>query len=212
MKNADKSAGQNKSPTVTATSQAKASFFASQETNKQPPNPIRSASMDNVLMSNDKTDDAFASNLENCSHGSSLMLKSPPKTSEWRNEWLAKNEEILRSLSDLDMSKESEDKPEEDEEFEPEPDRVNCRPDWAQPTAVKRKKKREVFVDRLRTKSPEAELRPPSQNTDSASSSMSSPSSPSKDSKEEKADKEMSEKIRTGKNKIKVTKIYFILI
>ncbi|XP_012270430.1 uncharacterized protein LOC105694386 isoform X2 [Orussus abietinus] len=122
--------------------------------------------------------------------------RSPPKTSEWRNEWLAKNEEILRNASDSKPPRESETGAKK-EVF-----RVDSRPDWAKPCVdtVKRKENRVEERRQDRTRSPDTELRPPSGDTDSASSSMSSPSSPSKDSKEEKADKEVSEKIQTGRN------------
>ncbi|XP_066586440.1 neurabin-1 isoform X2 [Prorops nasuta] len=122
-------------------------------------------------------------------------VRSPPKTSEWRNEWLAKNDEILKNTADLKSPKDMK------TEVKKEMVRTEPRPDWAKPcvNTVKRKdySNEERKVD---SRSPETELRPPSGGTDSASSSMSSPSSPSKDSKEEKADKEMSEKFQTGRN------------
>lgn len=112
--------------------------------------------------------------------------KTPPKTSEWRNEWLAKNDEILKTASSM-FNLDTNPLGKNDDVVRPDP-----RPDWARPSADV------VVVGNKRSKSPEAtSLRPPSR-TDSVASSMSSPSSPSKDSKEEKADKEIPEKIQTG--------------
>lgn len=129
-------------------------------------------------------------------------IHSPAKTSEWRNEWLAKNDEILKRTVDLrDVKSPSREALEaEMTRGEVAVTRPDPRPDWARPNAnVKRK---EMTSDDKRTeqiRSPESELGLPfSAGTDSASSSMSSPSSPSKDSKEEKAEKEMSEKHQTG--------------
>ncbi|XP_014606531.1 PREDICTED: uncharacterized protein LOC106788096 isoform X9 [Polistes canadensis] len=124
-------------------------------------------------------------------------IRSPPKTSEWKNEWLAKNDEILKKAADLRSSRDA-----LDAEIKNEVIRTDPRPDWAKPYTNTTKRK-DVLLEEKRTeisKSPEADLRPPSRGTDSASSSMSSPSSPSKDSKEEKADREMSEKFQAGRN------------
>ena len=159
--------------------------------------PTRSVSMDNVIscgsVSKARKDDYL--DIPEYSNYPSNASKSPPKTSEWKNEWIAKNEEILKSVTDLTSSKEV-----LDEEFNNEVVRMDSRPDWAKPCVdtVKRKDGIIAEVKKERVRSPEGELRPPSRNTDSASSSMSSPSSPSKDSKEEKADKEMSEKTQSG--------------
>ncbi|KAG7205372.1 hypothetical protein KM043_007369 [Ampulex compressa] len=124
------------------------------------------------------------------------VIRSPPKTSEWRNEWLAKNEEILKKAADLKCSRENLDTDTKGEIPKPDP-----RPDWARPHANIARRKDNAIEDRRaeNSRSPDSELRPPSRGTDSASS-MSSPSSPSKDSKEEKADKEMSEKFQAGHN------------
>ena len=162
------------------------------------PIPTRSASMDNVisigLQSKAKKDDRL--DIPEYSNYPSNISRSPPKTSEWKNEWIAKNEEILKSVADLKLSQESLHK----EELNNEVVKTDSRPDWAKPCidTVKRKGAAVEAKKVERTRSPESELRPPSINTDSASSSMSSPSSPSKDSKEEKAEKEVSEKIQTG--------------
>ncbi|XP_035718945.1 uncharacterized protein LOC118440259 isoform X2 [Vespa mandarinia] len=124
-------------------------------------------------------------------------IRSPPKTSEWKNEWLAKNDEILKKAADLKSSRDA-----LDVEIKNEVIRTDPRPDWAKPYTNTTKRK-DVLLEEKRTeatKSPESDLRPPSRGTDSASSSMSSPSSPSKDSKEEKADREMSEKFQAGRN------------
>ncbi|XP_015171033.1 PREDICTED: uncharacterized protein LOC107063641 isoform X1 [Polistes dominula] len=124
-------------------------------------------------------------------------IRSPPKTSEWKNEWLAKNDEILKKAADLRSSRDA-----LDAEIKNEVIRTDPRPDWAKPYTNTTKRK-DVLLEEKRTeisKSPESDLRPPSRGTDSASSSMSSPSSPSKDSKEEKADREMSEKFQAGRN------------
>ncbi|XP_076282693.1 protein phosphatase 1 regulatory subunit spinophilin isoform X3 [Lasioglossum baleicum] len=124
-------------------------------------------------------------------------IRSPPKTSEWRNEWLAKNDEILKKAADLKNSREMLDTDGKNEVVRPDP-----RPDWAR-SCINTVRKKDNSTDERKiesSKSPDPELRPPSGGTDSASSSMSSPSSPSKDSKEEKADKEMSEKIQAGRN------------
>lgn len=118
-------------------------------------------------------------------------VRAPPKTSEWRNVWLAKNDEILKNVAELKATSGSGDVIE----------RTSSRPDWAKPhvdleTTIGGESKRIQQFERA--KSPENELRPPSACTDSASSSMSSPSSPSKDSKEEKAEKELPEKFQYG--------------
>lgn len=107
-------------------------------------------------------------------------VKAPPKTSEWKNVWLATNEEILKNVNELKGDVE----------------RASSRPDWAKPqpdeiiSCIGISGNEKIKIEA------ENELRPPSVGTDSASSSMSSPSSPSKDSKEEKADKELPEKIQ----------------
>ncbi|XP_071650272.1 uncharacterized protein Spn isoform X4 [Temnothorax longispinosus] len=157
--------------------------------------PVRSASMDNILTRRE-SDLLEAPECFNCPPS---PIHSPAKTSEWRNEWLAKNEEILKRTVDLrDLKTSSREALEAElrgDVIKPDP-----RPDWARPNA---NAKRKETVDDKKTeliRSPESELGLPSAGTDSASSSMSSPSSPSKDSKEEKAEKEMSEKHQTGRN------------
>lgn len=155
--------------------------------------PTRSASMDNILTRRE-SDLLEAPEYFNCPPS---PIHSPAKTSEWRNEWLAKNDEILKRTVDPKTS------PREALESELRGDavRTDPRPDWARPNA--NAKRKETAADDKRidlTRSPESELGLPSAGTDSASSSMSSPSSPSKDSKEEKAEKEMSEKHQTGRN------------
>ncbi|XP_048510097.1 uncharacterized protein LOC105690282 isoform X3 [Athalia rosae] len=129
----------------------------------------------------------------------SCPLKSPPKTSEWKNEWLAKNDEILKNADiDSHLTKDN-----FDQEVKCiEKIRSESRPDWAKPSLDTVKRKEDINGSRKldRSKSPESELRPSSACTDSASSGMSSPSSPSKDSKEEKADKEILEKNQKGRN------------
>lgn len=124
-------------------------------------------------------------------------LRSPPKTSEWKNEWLAKNDEILKS-ADLDSQQPIENL--DDDLKCVEKVRSDSRPDWAKPNIDTTKRKEDVNGSKKvdRSKSPDTELRPSSACTDSASSGMSSPSSPSKDSKEEKADKEVLEKNQKG--------------
>lgn len=153
----------------------------------------RSVSMDNILTRRE-SDLLEAPEYFNCPPS---PIHSPAKTSEWRNEWLAKNDEILKRTVDLRDLKTSS-KEALETELRNEVTRPDSRPDWARPNA----KRKETIVDDKRTelmRSPESELGLPSAGTDSASSSMSSPSSPSKDSKEEKAEKEMSEKHQTGK-------------
>lgn len=117
-------------------------------------------------------------------------VHAPPKTSEWRNVWLAKNEEILKNVSELKGSADV-------------VERTSSRPDWAKPQVDEIISSTD-FRKIERTKTPENELRPPSVGTDSASSSMSSPSSPSKDSKEEKAEKELPEKLQYGKSLVQI--------
>ncbi|XP_046753649.1 uncharacterized protein LOC124416534 isoform X2 [Diprion similis] len=133
------------------------------------------------------------SNYPNC------PLRSPPKTSEWKNQWLAKNEEILKN-ADLDSQPLKETLNENVKYAEKH--RSDSRPNWAKPSSDTVKQKEEINRSKTvdRSKSPEIELRPPSACTDSTSSGMSSPSSPSKDSKEEKADKEVLEKNQKGRN------------
>ncbi|XP_018044273.1 PREDICTED: uncharacterized protein LOC108684453 isoform X2 [Atta colombica] len=154
----------------------------------------RSVSMDNILTRRE-SDLLEAPEYFNCPPS---PIHSPAKTSEWRNEWLAKNDEILKRTVDLRDLKTSS-KEALETELRNEVIRPDSRPDWARPNT----KRKETIVDDKRTelmRSPESELGLPSAGTDSASSSMSSPSSPSKDSKEEKAEKEMSEKHQTGRN------------
>ncbi|XP_024881564.1 uncharacterized protein LOC112460877 isoform X1 [Temnothorax curvispinosus] len=157
--------------------------------------PVRSASMDNILTRRE-SDLLEAPECFNCPPS---PIHSPAKTSEWRNEWLAKNDEILKRTVDLrDLKTSSREALEA--ELRGDVIRPDPRPDWARPNA---NAKRKETVDDKKTeliRSPESELGLPSAGTDSASSSMSSPSSPSKDSKEEKAEKEMSEKHQTGRN------------
>ncbi|XP_071565788.1 uncharacterized protein Spn isoform X4 [Temnothorax nylanderi] len=157
--------------------------------------PVRSASMDNILTRRE-SDLLGAPECFNCP---SSPIHSPAKTSEWRNEWLARNDEILKRTVDLRDLKTSS-REALDAELRGDVIRPDPRPDWARPNA---NAKRKETVDDKKTeliRSPESELGLPSAGTDSASSSMSSPSSPSKDSKEEKAEKEMSEKHQTGRN------------
>lgn len=166
---------------------------ASPVLNYEVSSPTRSASMDNILTRRE-SDLLEAPEYFNCPPS---PIHSPAKTSEWRNEWLAKNDEILKRTVDLRDLKTSS-KETLETELRNEVTRPDPRPDWARPNA----KRKETVVDDKRTelmRSPESELGLPSAGTDSASSSMSSPSSPSKDSKEEKAEKEMSEKHQTGK-------------
>ncbi|GAB1864149.1 Neurabin-1 [Camponotus japonicus] len=155
--------------------------------------PTRSVSMDNVLVRRE-SDLLEAPEYFNCPPS---PIHSPAKTSEWRNEWLAKNDEILKRTVDLKIS--TKEAPET--ELRNEITRPDPRPDWARPSA--NAKRKDTVADDKKVeliRSPESELGLPSVGTDSASSSMSSPSSPSKDSKEEKAEKEMSEKHQTGRN------------
>lgn len=155
--------------------------------------PARSASTDNILT---RRESDLLEAPEYLNYPPS-PIHSPAKTSEWRNEWLAKNDEILKRTVDLRDLKSS---TRESLEAEMCGDvaRPDPRPDWARPNATaKRKETDDRRTEQIR--SPESELGLPSAGTDSASSSMSSPSSPSKDSKEEKAEKEMSEKHQTGK-------------
>ncbi|XP_070148782.1 uncharacterized protein Spn isoform X4 [Polyergus mexicanus] len=154
--------------------------------------PTRSVS-DNVLVRRE-SDLLEAPEYFNCPPS---PIHSPAKTSEWRNEWLAKNDEILKRTVDLKIS--TKEVPET--ELRSEVIRPDPRPDWARPSA--NAKRKDTVADDKKVeliRSPESELGLPSVGTDSASSSMSSPSSPSKDSKEEKAEKEMSEKHQTGRN------------
>ncbi|XP_044007565.1 uncharacterized protein LOC122852063 isoform X2 [Aphidius gifuensis] len=120
-------------------------------------------------------------------------IKGPPKTSEWKNVWLATNEEILKNVNELKSG---------------DAERPSSRPDWAKPkiedttttttTTKTTTTTTTTTYEKIKIES-DNELRPPSVGTDSASSSMSSPSSPSKDSKEEKAEKELPEKLQ-GRN------------
>ncbi|XP_051174654.1 uncharacterized protein LOC127290233 isoform X4 [Leptopilina boulardi] len=184
---------------------AKKSFISSNEKIINS-SPIRSASLDNVISSGGPVKDDYLDIPEYSNYPCDTSI-SPPKTSEWKNEWIAKNDEILKSVTDLTMSSEVLAQEEEKEEqqqqqqFNNEVIRTDSRPDWAKPCidTIKRKEN-SMEAKKERVRSPDSELRPPSRNTDSASSSMSSPSSPSKDSKEEKAEKEVSEKIQTGRS------------
>ncbi|XP_050461006.1 uncharacterized protein LOC126856506 isoform X1 [Cataglyphis hispanica] len=154
--------------------------------------PTRNVSMDNVLVRRE-SDLLEAPEYFNCPPS---PIHSPAKTSEWRNEWLAKNDEILKRTVDLKIS--TKEVPEA--ELRSEVIRPDPRPDWARPSANAKRKDTMADDKKELIRSPESELGLPSVGTDSASSSMSSPSSPSKDSKEEKAEKEMSEKHQTGRN------------
>lgn len=158
--------------------------------------PTRNAPTENILVRRE-SDLLEAPEYFNCPPS---PIHSPAKTSQWRNEWLAKNDEILKRTVDLrDLKPSSREALET--ELRNEVIRSDPRPDWARPNAnAKRKESATVDDKKIESiRSPESELGLPSAGTDSASSSMSSPSSPSKDSKEEKAEKEMSEKHQTGK-------------
>lgn len=174
------------------------SHVSSRERNSDISSPTRSMSIENItsIVSESKTkrDSDLLDTPEYLNYPSNA-IRSPPKTSEWRNEWLAKNDEILKKAADLKNSREVLDVDGRNEIIRPDP-----RPDWARPCINTARKKDNATEERKmeQSKSPDPELRPPSGGTDSASSSMSSPSSPSKDSKEEKADKEMSEKFQAG--------------
>ncbi|XP_032663161.1 uncharacterized protein LOC116840489 isoform X2 [Odontomachus brunneus] len=163
--------------------------------------PIRSStSVDSAQLTRRESDLLEAPEYLNCPPS---PIHSPAKTSEWRNEWLAKNDEILKRTVDMKDLKSSSREALEAEITRGEViTRPDPRPDWARPSA--NAKRKETTSDDKRNelmRSPESELGlPSSAGTDSASSSMSSPSSPSKDSKEEKAEKEMSEKHQTGRN------------
>ncbi|XP_015428898.1 PREDICTED: uncharacterized protein LOC107185675 [Dufourea novaeangliae] len=176
------------------------SHVSSYERNSDISSPTRSMSIENITSiayeSKGKKDSDLLDTPEYLNYPSN-SIRSPPKTSEWRNEWLAKNDEILKKAADLKNSREMLDVEAKNEIVRPDP-----RPDWAR-SCINTVKKKDSLMDERKTepsKSPDPELRPPSGGTDSASSSMSSPSSPSKDSKEEKAEKEMSEKIQAGRN------------
>ncbi|CAL1678577.1 unnamed protein product [Lasius platythorax] len=159
--------------------------------------PARSVPTDNVLVRRE-SDLLEAPEYFNCPPS---PIHSPAKTSEWRNEWLAKNEEILKRTVDLKDLKTSSKETVQETELRSDVIRPDPRPDWARPSA--NAKRKDTVADDKKVelmRSPESELGLPSVGTDSASSSMSSPSSPSKDSKEEKAEKEMSEKHQTSRN------------
>ncbi|XP_020297089.1 uncharacterized protein LOC109861724 isoform X2 [Pseudomyrmex gracilis] len=157
--------------------------------------PTRNAPTENILVRRE-SDLLEAPEYFNCPPS---PIHSPAKTSQWRNEWLAKNDEILKRTVDLRDLKPSS-KEALETESRNEVIRSDPRPDWARPNA-KRKESTTVDDKKIESiRSPESEAGLPSAGTDSASSSMSSPSSPSKDSKEEKAEKEMSEKHQTGRN------------
>ncbi|XP_054014993.1 uncharacterized protein LOC128895960 isoform X2 [Hylaeus anthracinus] len=176
------------------------SHVSSYERNSDTSSPTRSMSIENISSiayeNKVKRDGDLLDTPEYLNYPSNAV-RSPPKTSEWRNEWLAKNDEILKKAANLKNSKEV-----LDVETKNEIVRLDPRPDWARPSVNTVRKKDNTMDERKiePSRSPDPELRPPSGGTDSASSSMSSPSSPSKDSKEEKADKEMSEKFQTGRN------------
>lgn len=174
------------------------SHISSCEKNSDISSPTRSMSIENIISmtveSKIKKDSDLLDAPEYLNYPSNV-IRSPPKTSEWRNEWLAKNDEILKKATDLKCAR-------EEMEIKSEVIRSDPRPDWARPCINTVRKKDSLSEEKKvePSKSPDPELRPPSGGTDSASSSMSSPSSPSKDSKEEKADKEISEKFQTGRN------------
>lgn len=172
------------------------SHISSYERNSDMSSPTRSMSIENIVsmsMESKTRKDSDLLDAPEYLNYPSNVIRSPPKTSEWRNEWLAKNDEILKKATDLKCVR-------EDTETKNEIVRPDPRPDWARPCINTVRKKDNLTEEKKieSSKSPDPELRPPSGGTDSASSSMSSPSSPSKDSKEEKADKEMSEKFQAG--------------
>ncbi|XP_033343372.1 uncharacterized protein LOC117230253 isoform X3 [Bombus vosnesenskii] len=174
------------------------SHISSYERNSDMSSPTRSMSIENIVsmsMESKTRKDSDLLDAPEYLNYPSNVIRSPPKTSEWRNEWLAKNDEILKKATDLKCVR-------EDTEAKNEVVRPDPRPDWARPCINTVRKKDNLTEEKKieSSKSPDPELRPPSGGTDSASSSMSSPSSPSKDSKEEKADKEMSEKFQAGRN------------
>lgn len=173
--------------------------------------PIRSStSVDSAQLTRKESDLLEAPEYLNCPPS---PIHSPAKTSEWRNEWLAKNDEILKRTVDIRDLKSSSREALEAEITRGEVTRPDPRPDWARPSA--NAKRKETTSDDKRNelmRSPESELGlPSSAGTDSASSSMSSPSSPSKDSKEEKAEKEMSEKHQTGEFLVVSTVVFVVL-
>ncbi|KAL6254933.1 hypothetical protein P5V15_014275 [Pogonomyrmex californicus] len=179
----------------TATANEYSDFHEQTKVSCEASSPTRSTLTDNVLTRRE-SDLLEAPEYFNCPPS---PIHSPAKTSEWRNEWLAKNDEILKRTVDLrDLKTSSREAIEA--ELRNEVIRPDPRPDWARPSA--NAKRKEIAIDDKRTelRSPESELGLPSVGTDSASSSMSSPSSPSKDSKEEKAEKEMSEKYQTSRS------------
>ncbi|XP_076752952.1 protein phosphatase 1 regulatory subunit spinophilin isoform X2 [Xylocopa sonorina] len=174
------------------------SHISSNERNSDMSSPTRSMSIENInsmTVEGKIRKDSDSLDAPEYLNYSSNVIRSPLKTSEWRNEWLAKNDELLKKAADLKCSR-------EEIETRNEVIRPDPRPDWARPCINTVRKKDSLMEEKKvePSKSPDPELRPPSGGTDSASSSMSSPSSPSKDSKEEKADKEMSEKFQTGRN------------
>nr|XP_031825940.1 uncharacterized protein LOC116424110 isoform X5 [Nomia melanderi] len=86
-------------------------------------------------------------------------IRSPPKTSEWRNEWLAKNDEILKKAADLKNSREVLDVETKNDVVRPDP-----RPDWAR-SCINTVRKKDNLTDERKiepSKSPDPELRPPS--------------------------------------------------
>ncbi|XP_076246868.1 protein phosphatase 1 regulatory subunit spinophilin isoform X2 [Calliopsis andreniformis] len=176
------------------------SHVSSYERNSDISSPTRSMSIENITSiayENKARKDSDLLDTPEYLNYPSNSIRSPPKTSEWRNEWLAKNEELLKKAADLKNSRDALDVENKNEFIRSDP-----RPDWARP-CINTVRKKDSSVEERKiesSKSPDPELRPPSGGTDSASSSMSSPSSPSKDSKEEKAEKEMSEKFQAGRN------------
>lgn len=186
------------------------SHVSSHERNSDISSPTRSMSIENIpsiAVENKLKKSSDLLDTPEYLNYPSNVVRSPPKTSEWRNEWLAKNDEILKKAADLKGSREDVDA--KNEIVRPDP-----RPDWARP-CINTIRKKDSLTEEGKiepSKSPDPELRPPSGGTDSASSSMSSPSSPSKDSKEEKADKEVSEKFQAGRVYVKLSITRFNIV
>ncbi|XP_043528225.1 uncharacterized protein LOC122538322 isoform X5 [Frieseomelitta varia] len=134
------------------------SHISSYERNSDMSSPTRSMSIENISVSVEskiRRDNDLLDAPEYLNYPSNV-IRSPPKTSEWRNEWLAKNDEILKK-ADLKSTK-------EDTETKNEVIRPDPRPDWARP-CINTVRKKDSLIEEKKiesSKSPDPELRPPS--------------------------------------------------
>ena len=131
--------------------------------------------------------------------------ESPSKTSEWKNDWLFKNEKILKDLNKFEYSCDSSFKSESNIGVN---DNEAQLLGWIQkPSDALHKKISKIESSTIKTSEHELMI----SGMANTSSRIISPYSPPRSSKEEKADKEISEKVQIGKYECKSKKIILFL-